>query len=142
MSSSQDWETGVSFWHRCGKIPQEIIHGEFAEKIGPSAEVSDLLSVTLESAAESFCGVFYREFEHVAEAADGEKVTRFFKLFPLISRTNVGPEAYGRYVCQGVSARAKDTLAAKRQIAADGAGGLGDFLHANAVVRLFEHVAK
>jgi len=37
MGSPQDWETAVSFWHRAGKIPQEIIYGDFAEEIGPSA---------------------------------------------------------------------------------------------------------
>ena len=45
-------------------------------------------------------------------------------------------------MCQGVSTRAKDTFAAKRQAALDGAGGLGDFFYANAVIRLFEHIAK
>ena len=74
----------------------------------------------------SFCGLFRREFEYAAETADGEKVIGFFKLFPLIGRTDVGPEAYRGYVCKGVSARAKDTLAAKRQAAADGACGLGE----------------
>ena len=36
-------------------------------------------------------------------------------------------------MCKGVSARAKDTLATKRQVAADGACGLGDFFVTNAV---------
>ena len=53
-------------------------------KIVLRAEVLDLPSVTLESAAESFCGLFFLESEHAAETADGEKVTRFFKLFSLI----------------------------------------------------------
>ena len=33
-------------------------------------------------------------------------------------------------------------LAEKRQAAADGAGRLGEFLYANAVMRLFEHIGK
>ena len=74
------------------------------------------------------------------QAADEKKVTRFFKLFPLIGRTDVGPETYG-YVRQGVSVRARDTCA-ERRTAADGDGGLGDIFCANAVVRLFEHIAK
>ncbi|PWW74812.1 COG4-domain-containing protein [Tuber magnatum] len=142
MGAPQDWETAASFLHRAGKIPQEIIRGEFAEEIVPTAEVPDLPSVTLENAAESLCGLFLREFERAAEATDGEKVTRFFKLFPLIGRTDVGLEVYGRYVCQGVAARARDALAAKRQAVADGVGGLGDFFYANAVTRLFEHIAN
>ena len=71
MGSPQDWETVASFWHRAGKITHVIIDGEFAEEIVPSAEVPDLPSVTLESAAESLCGLFDREFEHAAEAVAG-----------------------------------------------------------------------
>ena len=81
----------------------------------------------MESAAESFCGLFLLEFKHVAEAADGEMVTRFFKLLPLVGRTDVVPEAYGCYVCQGVAARARDTLAEKRQAATNEASELSDF---------------
>lgn len=142
MGAPQDWETAATYLHRAGKIPEEIMRGEFAEEMVPTAEVPDLPHVTLENAAASLCGLFLREFERAAEAGDGEKVTRFFKLFPLIGRTDVGLEVYGRYVCQGVGARARDALAAKRQAAAEGAGGLGDFFYANAVTRLFEHIAN
>ncbi|PUU81793.1 hypothetical protein B9Z19DRAFT_1121700 [Tuber borchii] len=81
------------------------------------------------SAAESVYGLCLQEFEHVAEAAEGETVTRFFKLFPLIGRTNVVSQVCGCYVCHCVAARASDTLAAKRQAAADGASGLGQFFN-------------
>ena len=39
-----------------------------------------------------------REFELVAEVVDGEKFTRFFKLFPLVGRMDVGLESYECYV--------------------------------------------
>ena len=71
MGAPQDWETVASFCHRAGKISHVIIHGELAEEIVPSAEVPDLPSVTLESAAELLCALFDREFEHATEAADG-----------------------------------------------------------------------
>ena len=96
----------------------------------------------MESTAESLCGLVLREFEHAAEAGDVEKVIRFFKMFPSIGRTNVGSEAYGPYVCQGVAARAKDTLTVEGQAAADGAGRLVTFFYASAAIRLFEHIAK
>ncbi|PUU81814.1 hypothetical protein B9Z19DRAFT_1121716 [Tuber borchii] len=119
-----DGETAVSFWLRVGKILQEIIHGEFAEAIVPSVEVSDLPSVTLESAAELLCGLFLREFEHAAGAGDGQNVARLFNL--------VLPQELG----------SRDTLGAKRQAAADGAGGLGAFCYVNAVTRLLQHIAN
>ena len=95
----------------------------------------------MESAAESFCGLFRLEFKHAAEAADGEKVTRFFKMFPLVGRTDVVSEVYGFYVCQGVAARAKDTLA-KRQAATNEASELSDFFYTNVVMGLFQHIAN
>ena len=57
----------------CWEELKDIIYGEFAEEIVPSAQVSDLPSVTLESATVSFCGLFRREFEHAAETADGKR---------------------------------------------------------------------
>jgi len=78
----------------------------------------------------------------VAGVVDGERVTRFFKLFPLVGRTDVGLESYGRYVCQGVAARARDTLAEKREAAANEASELSDFFYANAVMGLFQHIAN
>lgn len=140
MGAPQDWETAAGYLSRSSKVPEEIIKGEFAEEMVPTAEVPDPPYVTLENAAESLCGLFLREFEKAAAAGDGEKVTRFFKLFPLIGRTDVGLDVYGRYVCQGVSARARDTLATRKP-AGEGVG-LGDFFYANAMSRLFEHIAN
>ena len=50
-----------------------MIDGELAEEIVPSAEVPDLPSVTSESAAESLCGLFDREFELAAKLRTGKK---------------------------------------------------------------------
>ena len=96
MSAPQDWETAASFWRRAGKIPQEIMHGEFGEEILPSAEIPDLPSVTLESVAESLYGLFLRESEHAAEAAEEEKITRFFKLRS--ARCLLFPRGFSRFL--------------------------------------------
>ncbi|KAF8456795.1 COG4 transport protein-domain-containing protein [Kalaharituber pfeilii] len=145
MGSPQDWETAAAYLHRASKIPQEIITGAFAEEIVPSTEVPDPPAVTLHNAAESLCGLFLREFERAAKATppDGEKITRFFKLFPLIGRAETGLDIYGKYVCTGISARARATLASKSDSGSGGpgGGGAGAFFYANAMTRLFEHIA-
>jgi len=138
MGAPQDWETAAGYLNRVSKIPKEIVCGSFAEEIVPSAEVPDPPSVTLENAAESLCGLFLREFEKAAKEDNGVKVTRFFKLFPLIGRSDVGLDVYGRYVCQGVVARARSNLNA-------GTGGnqrKDNFFYANALSKLFEHIAQ
>ncbi len=65
-------------------------------------------------------------------------MTRFFKLFPLIDRSDTGLDAYGRYVCQGVAARARANLNAGAGAAQRKEG----FFHANALTKLFEHIAQ
>ena len=138
MGAPQDWETAAGYLNRASKIPKEIVHGSFAEEIVPTAEVPDPPKVTIEHAAESLCGLFLREFEKAAQEGNGTKVTRFFKLFPLIGRSDVGLDVYGRYVCQSVASRARSNLNA-------GTGGTQrneGFFYANALNKLFEHIAQ
>ena len=138
MGGPQDWETAAGYLNRASKIPKEIVNGSFAEEIVPTAEVPDPPSVTLEHAAESLRGLFLREFEKAAQEGNGGKVTRFFKLFPLIGKPEVGLDVYGRYVCQGVASRARANLNA-------GTGGSQrneGFFFVNALTKLFEHIAQ
>ena len=138
MGAPQDWEAAAGYIARANKIPKHIIEGKFAARIVPSVEVPDAPGVTIESAKESLCGLFLREFEKAAEDGDGSKVTRFFKLFPLIGREETGLEVYGRYVCQGVAARARGSL----REGTKGSAGKDGFFYANALTRLFEHIAQ
>lgn len=138
MGAPQDWEAAAGYIARSSKIPKSIIHGKFAATVVPSVEVPDPPGVTIESAKESLCGLFLREFEKAAEEGDGGKVTRFFKLFPLIGREDTGLDVYGRYVCQGVASRARANL----KEGTKGRDGKDGFFYANALTRLFEHIAQ
>jgi hypothetical protein len=137
MGAPQDWETAAGYLSRASKIPDDVVDGSFAEEIVPTAEVPDPPRVTLHDAAESLCGLFLREFEKAAKEADGSKVTRFFKLFPLIGRADVGLDAYGRYVCQGVAARARTNFNS-----APPAQRSEPFFYGNTITKLFEHIAQ
>ncbi|KAK5725860.1 Golgi transport complex subunit 4 [Elasticomyces elasticus] len=134
MGAPQDWETAASYLHRASKIPDSVIDGAFAEEIVPTADVPDPPRQTLEAAAESLCGLFVREFDKAAGDGDGAGVTRFFKLFPLIGRSDVGLDAYGRYVCSGIAARARNNMS--------GGQRREGLFYANALTKLFEHVAQ
>ena len=138
MGAPQDWETAAGYLNRASKIPKEIVNGPFAEEIVPTAEVPDPPNVTLEHAAESLRGLFLREFEKAAQEGNGTKVTRFFKLFPLIGRPDVGLDVYGRYVCQGVASRARANL----NVGTGGNQRREGFFYANALTKLFEHIAQ
>lgn len=138
MGAAQDWETAASYLSRASQIPKEVIEGDFAARIVPTAEVPDPPATTLDNASESLCSLFLREFDKAVKENDGGRITRFFKLFPLINRSEVGLDVYGRYVCQGVAARARTNLNA-------GTGGnqsKDGFFYANAIAKLFEHIAS
>ncbi|KAK4556184.1 Golgi transport complex subunit 4 [Recurvomyces mirabilis] len=134
MGAPQDWETAASYLHRASKLPAGVIDGAFADEIVPTAEVPDPPRQTLNAASESLCGLFLREFDKAARDGDGAAVTRLFKLFPLIDRREVGLDAYGRYVCSGIAARARTNMGASQR-----REGL---FYANALTKLFEHIAQ
>ena len=137
MGAPQDWETAATYLQRASQIPDEVIDGAFAGEMVPTAEVPDPPRQTLDAASESLCGLFLREFEKAAREGDGARVTRFFKLFPLIGRSQVGLDAYGRYVCSGVASRARRTLNSSA-MRGQGQG----MAYANALTKLFEHIAQ
>lgn len=138
MEGPQDWETAASYLNRASKIPSEVVNGAFAAQIVPTAEVPDPPNVTLDNAAESLCGLFLREFDKAVKENNSAKITRFFKLFPLIGRSEVGLDVYGRYVCQGVASRARSNLNA----GTGGSQGKDGYFYANALTKLFEHIAQ
>ena len=139
MGAPQDWEAAAGYIARASNVPEEIIRGGFATAIVPSVEVPDSPWVTLENAKESLCNLFLREFEKAAKDGDGAKVTRFFKLFPLIGRGDVGLDVYGRYVCQGVAGTARTTLKEGSNMLQ---GRKEFFFYANSLTKLFEHIAQ
>ncbi len=136
MGAPQDWETAATYLQRAQQIPDEVIDGGFAEEIVPTAEVPDPPRQTLDAASESLCGLFLREFDKAAREGDGARVTRFFKLFPLIGRSGTGLDAYGRYVCGGIASRARNNMNNSTQ------RGQGGMFYANALTKLFEHIAQ
>ena len=138
MGAPQDWETAAGYLSRAARIPEEIIKGSFAEETVPSIEIPDPPSVTLNNAAESLCGLFLREFDKATKEDNGPKITRFFKLFPLIGRSDIGLNAYGRYVCQGVASHARENLNPGTR----GLQGKEGFFYANALSKLFEYIAQ
>ncbi|AEO70093.1 91274cea-5b74-4060-9662-5fb131e5cfd3 [Thermothielavioides terrestris] len=141
MGAPQDWEAAAGYISRAAKVPDDIVRGGFAAAVVPTVEVPDPPWVTLEQARESLCALFMREFKKAAAEGDAAKVTRFFKLFPLIGRGDVGLDVYGQYVCQGVAGEARASLKEGSAVAG-GKGRKDGVFYANALTRLFDHIAR
>lgn len=132
MGAAQDWETAANYLARAALVPEHILHSEFAEEMVPTSEEPEPPAKTLLNAAESLCGLFLREFDKAAKAGDGEKITRYFKLFPLIGRSDTGLEVYGGYVCRGVAERMRAVRGRKND---------GPSFYAGSLQSLFEYMA-
>ncbi|CAK7217766.1 Golgi transport complex subunit 4 [Sporothrix eucalyptigena] len=135
MGTLQDWEAAAAYLARASRIPTHIVVSGFANAVVPTIDVPNPPAVTLEEARESLCTLFLREFEQAAQDSDDARVTRFFKLFPLIGRTDVGLDVYGRYVCQGVAESA-------RNVFRDAPPKKDGFFYANALAKLFTHISQ
>ncbi|KAH6853441.1 COG4 transport protein-domain-containing protein [Chaetomium sp. MPI-CAGE-AT-0009] len=141
MGAPQDWEAAAGYISRAARVPDDIVRGGFAAAVVPTVEVPDPPWVTLEQARESLCSLFLREFKKAAAEGDAAKVTRFFKLFPLIGRGDVGLDVYGQFVCQGVAGEARASLK-EGTAPGGGQGRKNDVFFANALTRLFDHIAR
>ncbi|KAH6651076.1 COG4 transport protein-domain-containing protein [Chaetomium tenue] len=141
MGAPQDWEAAAGYISRAARVPEDIVRGGFAAAVVPTVEVPDPPWVTLEQARESLCSLFLREFKKAAAEGDAAKVTRFFKLFPLIGRGDVGLDVYGQYVCQGVAGEARASLK-EGTAPGSGQGRRDGVFFANALTRLFDHIAR
>lgn len=137
MGASRDWETAAEYMDRASKIPQDVVDCGFATATVPTAEVPDTPRVTLDAASQSLAQIFLREFDAAVEEGDGTSITRFFKMFPLIGRSQEGIDAYAKYVCHGVTSRARVNLQA-----ASASAGQDKLSYAKALTKLFEHIAQ
>jgi len=136
IETSRDWELAATYLQKALAIPAEVIDGEFAQEMVPTAEVPDPPRTTIDNASSNLCKLFLHEFDQAAKQGDGNNVTRYFKLFPMIGKSDIGLDAYGKYVCSGVSARARENLEVPKDKKSE------PLFYASLLTRLFEHIAQ
>ncbi|KAF5565988.1 conserved oligomeric golgi complex component 4 [Fusarium napiforme] len=140
LGAPQDWEAAANYLSRISDIPEEVIHGDFALAVVPSIEAPDPPGTTIQTARNSLSALFLRQFEEATKKGDGEKVARFFKLFPVLGggEEEKGLEAYGQYICQGMAEIARSTLRGPHKER----GRQKDLFYANNLTRLLEHIVQ
>ncbi|KAK9475375.1 COG4 transport protein-domain-containing protein [Dipodascopsis tothii] len=128
----REWETVANSIHRIDQLPAEVINGEFTELMVPSEQYPDSPKETLANARQSFGALFLREFESAAKDKDVEKLTRFFKLFPLIGKEKEGLDSYAKFVCTLVADQSRAIMSNRVE---------GPLFFGMAMSRLFENIA-
>ncbi|KAK9462238.1 COG4 transport protein-domain-containing protein [Lipomyces oligophaga] len=128
----RDWEAAAQNVHRASMLPRSLVEGKFAEAMVPTEENPDSPSVALQEATEMFGALFMREFESAAKTKDVEKITRFFKLFPLIGKEREGLDIYAKFVCSIIASQSRQLMSSKVE---------GTLFFAMVISRLFENIA-
>ncbi|KAK9355025.1 COG4 transport protein-domain-containing protein [Lipomyces doorenjongii] len=128
----RDWEAVAQHIHRASKLPPELVKGRFAEVMVPTEENPESPAIALQNETESFGALFLKEFEAAAKAKDMEKITRFFKLFPLIGKEREGLDVYAKFVCTIIAGQSRQLMGSKIE---------GPLFFGMALSRLFENIA-
>ena len=106
----QDWDEAATFLHQSSLIDATIVNGPLAMSSVPTSEIPDPPTVFLSQASDALFKLFLREFDAAAKVKDEERITRFFKLFPLIGKEMEGLDVYGRFVCGIVAGRSRAAM--------------------------------
>lgn len=130
---AQEWETAASFVHRASLVPEQIAQGQFAALMVPTAETPLSPAATIKEASEQLYGLFTREFLAAAKTRDIRQITRFFKLFPQIDKSNEGLDLYAGFVSSIIAERAEQAL---------NTASTSPILYASLMTGLFENIAK
>ena len=106
----QDWDAAATFLHQASLLDPSIIAGPLAMATVPTSEIPDQPTVFLSQASDALYRLFLREFDAAAKAKDEERITRFFRLFPLIGKEIEGLDVYGRFVCGIIAGRSRAAM--------------------------------
>ena len=106
----QDWDEAATFIHQASLLDPAIVNGPFAMSAVPSSEIPDPPTVYLSQASDALFKLFLREFDAAAKVKDEKRITRFFRLFPLIGKEQEGLDVYGRFVCGIIAGRSRAAM--------------------------------
>ena len=81
MGAAQDWETAAAYLSRASNLPKEVVDGDFAARVVPTAEVPDTPAVTFDHASESF---MHAVCERVRKGCQGERWGKDYSLLQAV----------------------------------------------------------
>jgi hypothetical protein len=106
----KDWDEAATCLHQASLLDPSIINGPLAMAAVPTSEIPDHPAVFLSQASDALYTLFLREFDAAAKAKDEERITLFFRLFPLIGKEIEGLDVYGRFVCGIIAGRSRAAM--------------------------------
>lgn len=134
---TRDWERAALCISKANSLPHNLVDGEFARAMVPTSELPDYPLETIAKASQSLGQLFYREFSSAAKIQDMEKVSRYFKLFPLIGQEKEGLDVYAKFICGIIITHSRTLIQDAHKSSSD----YSTMFYGLALSRLFENIA-
>lgn len=105
------WESAATLVNSClTEIPDDVIEGSLSRDKVPSGEYPQQPRESLNEICEALGKLFLREFDKAIQSRDVLQLTRYFKLFPLVNRTELGLSTYANFVCSIITEESRKLL--------------------------------
>lgn len=115
------------------KLDQKLVSGQYASVVVPSSEVPQLPLEAIEEWTLLLSDKFQKSFYEAAEQKNIPEITKFFQLFPLICKEEVGLTCYSKFICKIISDTSKTLVQS-----VDGKDAPG--LYSSVVVNFFQSI--
>ncbi|KAK6457122.1 COG4 transport protein-domain-containing protein [Scheffersomyces xylosifermentans] len=135
----QNWEVAAHCIHTItSRLSKELINGKFASVVIPSTDIPELPEVTINRWTEQLTEVFKVKFNEAAKAKNVPELTKYFQLFPLVNKEEVGLNCYSRFICQIISDTSKNLITSTANVSSN---DLKAMIFADITVKLFESIS-
>lgn len=106
----KDWEKASKCIQEVRKISPLIVNGKFSSSVIPSTDIPELPADSIDNWCKKLTEIFKDGFLKAAHERDVEELTKYFQLFPLIGREEIGLECYSKFICQVIGEMLKGLI--------------------------------
>ena len=132
---SKNYELAAKCISKISKLDPDLINGKFASVVIPSTDIPELPARTIEKWVDSLTDIFKKNFEVAANDKNVEELTKYFQLFPLIGKEEVGLICYSKFICKIIV----ETL--KQLLSSVPAHEPRQGIYSNVTIQLFENIS-
>ena len=135
----KNWELAAQCLHTItSKLPPELVNGNFASVVIPSTDIPELPSVTVQKWIELLTEEFQKGFNEASKNRNVSELTKYFQLFPLIQKEEIGLNCYSKFICQIIT----DTLRSLINSASGGSNAATKHgMYLTISMKLFENIS-
>lgn len=105
-----DYKTAALCVNRILLLDSVVVNGQFASAVIPLQDLPHLPAEILKIWIDKLTTTFQQKFNEAASVKNIEEITKFFQLFPLINKKDVGLSCYSNFIRQIIIENSKSLI--------------------------------